>query len=345
MKNLWIALMCCCIAPAAAATENARVLTYASPYSPNHPFSRADRTWIEWVEERSGGGLKINALWSGSLISSEHSMLEIRHGVADIGLITPIYVRGGAHLLRVQTGFYGGAETFEQQVVLYRCLAEAYPQYARELEGLKILAVQGGMLPGVLTRGRPVRSLEDLGGLRIRVPTELLRVMRDLGVDAVSMPMGDVYSALAKGVLDGVVAPADTLKSLHFGEVAGYFTRLKVPRGAYPARAMGLRRWYSLTDAERGVLEAAIPVWEAAMAKEIREAEAEGEAEGHRIGIHFIEIEPGDQQRFDALYEADGERNALALGRFGIDGESVFRRARSIGRAIERTGRAGCEGN
>jgi len=252
-------------------------------------------------------------------------------------------VHGGAHLLRVQTGFYGGAVTFEQQVAVYRCLAKAFPQYARELDGLKVLAVQGGTLPGVLTRGRPVRSLEDLKGLRIRVPTELVRVIRDLGADAVSMPMGDVYSALAKGVLDGVVAPADTLRSLHFGEVAGYFTRLKVPRGAYPARAMGLRCWYSLSDAERDVLEASVPVWEAAMAKEIREAEAEGEAEGHRIGVQFIDIEPEDQQRFDALYEADGERNAFALGRFAIDGESVFRRARSIARLLERTGKVACE--
>ena len=345
MRNIWVAVLCCCIASVATAQENTRILTYASPYSPNHPFSRADKTWIQWVEEQSGGSLKINALWSGSLISSEQSLLEIRHGVADIGLITPIYVRGGTHLLRVQTGFYGGAETYEQQVALYRCLAEASPEYARELEGLKILAVQGGTLPGVLTRGRPVRSLEDLKGLRIRVPMELLRLMQDLGADAVSMPMRDVYSALAKGILDGVVAPADTLKSLHFGEVTSYFTRLKVPRGAYPARAMGLRCWLSLTDANRAVLEAAIPVWEAAMAEEIRAAETAGEEEGRRLGVDFIDIAPKEQKRFDALYEAEGERNARDLSRFGIDGESVFRRARRIARGIELTGKVVCDEN
>jgi TRAP-type C4-dicarboxylate transport system substrate-binding protein len=345
MRNIWVAVLCCCIASVATAQENTRILTYASPYSPNHPFSRADKTWIQWVEEQSGGSLKINALWSGSLISSEQSLLEIRHGVSDIGLITPIYVRGGTHLLRVQTGFYGGAETYEQQVALYRCLAEASPEYARELEGLKILAVQGGTLPGVLTRGRPVRSLEDLKGLRIRVPMELLRLMQDLGADAVSMPMRDVYSALAKGILDGVVAPVDTLKSLHFGEVASYYTRLKVPRGAYPARAMGLRCWLSLTDANRAVLEAAIPVWEAAMAEEIRAAETAGEEEGRRLGVDFIDIAPKEQKRFDALYEAEGERNARDLSRFGIDGESVFRRARRIARGIELTGKVVCDEN
>ena len=40
-------------------------------------------------------------------------MTELRHGVVDIGLITPIYVSGGVHLIRVQAAFYGGATTFE----------------------------------------------------------------------------------------------------------------------------------------------------------------------------------------------------------------------------------------
>ena len=197
-------------------------------------------------QQKSGGALTIRPIWSGGLISSDQSLIELRHGVADIGLITPIYAHGGAHLLRVQTGFYAGAKTFEQQVQMYRCLAADSSEYATETQGLKVLAVQGGTLPGLLSRTREVRTLSDLKGMRIRVPTELLNVMRDLGADPVTMPMGEVYSSLAKGVLDAVVAPADTLKSLHFGEVAKHYTQLEVPRGAYPARAMSERRWNAL---------------------------------------------------------------------------------------------------
>jgi len=35
------------------------VLSYASPYSPSHPFSRADQVWIDWVQSHSGGRLRI----------------------------------------------------------------------------------------------------------------------------------------------------------------------------------------------------------------------------------------------------------------------------------------------
>lgn len=315
-------------------------LVYATPYSPGHPFSRADKVWMDFVEERSGGTLRIQPIWSGALLSADQSMLELRHGVADVGLITPIYAKGGAHLIRVQSGFYSGAKSVESQVALYRCLADFTPQFARELAGLKVLAVQGGSLPGVITRETPVRTLADLQGQRIRAPTELLGVLRELGADPVNMPMGEVYSALAKGVLDGVVAPADTFKAMHFAEVSRYFTTLEVPRGAYPARAMGLERWSKLSPEHRAVLEAAIPVWEAALAREIRAELIEGTETAVREGIEILSVTREAQAAFDALYLRDAARNAAGLAEYGIDGEIVFERARAI------VGdRASCKGN
>jgi TRAP-type C4-dicarboxylate transport system substrate-binding protein len=316
------------------------VLTYATPYAPSHPFSRADQTWIRFVEEKSGGTLIIKPVWSGALLSSDMSMEELRHGVADIGLITPIYVRGGTHLIRIQSGFYSGATTVESQVELYRCIAKASPEIGRELAGLKVLAVQGGTLPGIVTRDRPVNSLADIKGLRLRAPTELLSVLGALGADPVNMPMGEVYSALSKGVIDGVVAPADTFRSLHFTEVARHFNTLAVPRGAYPARAMGLKRWNTLSEAQRAILEQGIPVWEAALAQEVRAAWQKGYDDAVKGRIAMTAVSPEDQERFDALYLRDAERNARALSRFGIDGMRAFRAARA---AIS-DGKVRCQG-
>ena len=317
-------------------------LIYASPYSANHPFSVADAAWIRWVEAHSDGTLRIHPVWAGALLSSDQSMIELRHGVADIGLITPIYAKGGAQLIRAQTGFYGGASTFAEQVALYRCLSGRFPEFDRELSGLRVLAVQGGTLPGLILRERPVKQLEDLRGLRIRGPTEMLTLLKDLGADPVNMPMGEVYSALAKGVLDGVVAPVDTLKSLHFSEVAHYFTVMAVPRGAYPARAMNEERWRALSDHDRAVLDASTAIWEAALDAQTQAAVASGEAQGRRDGVTFSTIDPADQHRFDALYERDAGHGADALAEFGIDGRSVFDAARRITGSIPTTGAVDC---
>jgi TRAP-type C4-dicarboxylate transport system substrate-binding protein len=329
---LALALAGCARAPAPGVVT----LLYASPYSPNHPFSRADQTWISWVEQRANGTLRIRPIWSGALLSSDQSMEELRHGVADIGLITPIYVRGGAHLIRIQSGFYEGARTIDQQVALYKCLAAGFPEYAHELDGLKVLAIQGGTLPGILTRSSPVRTLSDLQGLRLRAPTELLTVLRDYGADPVNMPMGQVYSALAKGIIDGVIAPADTLRSLHFSEVAHYFTQLQIPRGAYPARAMSERRWAELNPAQQQILQDGEVVWEAALAHETEVAVHAGELQGQKDGVIVLAVTPELQAQFNLRYQQHAAQNAQALDSFGIDGRAVFATAQLLAVKLER---------
>ena len=305
-------------------------LTYASPYPPTHPFSRADSAWMRHIEQASGGRIAFRPYWSGSLLSSDMSMIEVRHGLADIGLITPIYSRGGAHMLRAQAGFYGGVKTLADQVTIYDCLAGRFPQFGVEMQGLRVLAVQGGNFPGVLTRDKPVRSLADLRGLRLRAQSDSIDVLRELGADPVNMPMGEVYSALAKGVIDGVVAPADTIKSLHFAEVAHHFTTLRLSRGAYPARAMSERTWLRLPADLRQLLSASKPVWESALAHEILKAEKAGVDYAASHGVELIPLPPADQRRFDALYNRFALDQARRLAAVGLQGEPVFHEAQRL---------------
>jgi TRAP-type C4-dicarboxylate transport system substrate-binding protein len=306
------------------------VLTYASPYPPTHPFSRADIAWMKHIEQASGGQIAIRPYWSGALLSSDMSMTEIRHDLADIGLITPIYTRGGAHMLRAQSGFYGGVATISDQVAIYDCLAARFPAFGKELQGLHVLAVQGGNFPGIMTRTRPVRGLADLKGLRLRAQSDAIDILRELGADPVNMPMGEVYSALAKGVIDGVVAPADTIKSLHFAEVAHHFTSLRFSRGAYPARAMSDAAYRRLPPDLQRLMLASKPVWETALNRELLKAEQAGidYAAGH--GTELISIPPEEQKRFDALYNRFALRQARQLSAFGLAGVPVLSEAQRL---------------
>ena len=306
------------------------ILSYASPYPPGHPFSKADQKWMDHIVTQSDGRLRFKTFWGGSLISSEMSMLEIRHGVADIGLITPIYTKGGAHLLQTQAGFFGGVKSIEDQVAVFYCLLNSSPQFNRELDGLKVLAVQGGNFPGVLTKDRIISSLDDFRGLRLRVQSEAVDVIKALGADPVTMPMGEVYSALAKGIIDGVVAPADTIHSLHFSEVANHFTTLRFSRGAYPARAMSEKRWLQLPVDLQALIVNAHSVWESALSDELKRAEERGIAFGAAEGITFHTIPATEQARFDQLYNALALDQAQELATLNIDAEPIFHLAQQL---------------
>ncbi|MEG3179599.1 TRAP transporter substrate-binding protein DctP [Sphingomonas sp. LT1P40] len=322
-----LALAGCSAAPQPTAEH---VLTYASPYTPTHPFGLADQEWMKWVEAKSGGRIAFKSFWSGALLSSDMSMEEIRHGVADIGLITPIYAKGGAHLLRGQSGFYGGIRTITDQVAVYDCLAARFPQFGKETEGLHILAVQGGNFPGVLTRDRPIRKLADFKGLRLRAQSDAVDILKQLGADPVNMPMGEVYSALAKGVIDGVVAPADTIRSLHFAEVAKHFTTIRFSRGAYPARAMSDKAWNRLPPDLQALLNEGRREWEAALNRQLLKAEQAGIDYGKKEGITFSAIPADEQRSFDALYNKDALGQAQRLGSIDIDAVPVFQEAQRL---------------
>lgn len=322
-----LALAGCSVAPQPSAEH---VLTYASPYTPTHPFGLADQEWMKWVEAKSGGRIAFKPFWSGALISSDMSMEEVRHGVADIGLITPIYSKGGAHLLRGQAAYYGGVLTITDQVAVYDCLADRFPHFEKELHGLHVLAVQGGNFPGVLTRDRPIRSLADFKGLRLRAQSDAVDILKQLGADPVNMPMGEVYSALAKGVIDGVVAPADTIRSLHFAEVAKHFTTIRFSRGAYPARAMSDKTWRTLPPDLQAILTEGRKVWEEALNRQLLKAEQAGIDYGKKEGITFSSIPAQEQRAFDALYNKDARIQAERLGKIGIDAVPIYEEAQRL---------------
>lgn len=305
-------------------------LRYASPYPPGHPFSRADIAWMRRVEQDSHGRLKIDPYWGGVTISSDESLFELRHGVADIALITPIYQRAGVRTIKTQTGFYVGADTPEQQVAVYHCLAQAFPAFDQELAGVHVLAVQGGSLAHMITRTRALRSLADLKGLRLRAPSEIAVTLKQFGVAPSTMPMAEVYSALSKGAIDGVVAPSDTLLALHFSDVARHIFMIKAARGAYPARAISDKAWRKLPPDLRAVLDKDGPFWEAMLANEVRRAEAAGASYGRNQRVEFTSTSAQDQDRFDRAEIQTASADAEKLRRIGVDGPSVLALARAF---------------
>lgn len=304
-------------------------LTYATAYAATHPFSRADIVWMKWIEEQSKGRIRIKPYWGGALLSSNENLEEIRHGVADIGMITAMYSRS-AHLQRIQPSFYSGIGTVQDQVDIYKCLARTFPAMDADTKGLRIIGIQGGNFPGVLTRSRPIRTLADFKGLRLRAQEDTAAILRQLGADPVNMSMAEVYPAMAKGVIDGVVAPLDALKAVHLADVGKYFSMIKVPRGAYPGRAMSERVWRSLSPADQQLFERAQLVWEAAMNSELHMALEGGKTYSLAEGIEFVPFEPAEQAKFDSLYRANAMRLADSLRSYGIDGTAIAKRAAQL---------------
>jgi tripartite ATP-independent transporter DctP family solute receptor len=71
---------------------------------------------------------------------------------------------------------------------------------------------------------RPIRTLEDLKGLKIRMqPNEThLATFRALGANAVAMDIKELYSAMQQGVVDGQENPFSVISASRYFEVQKY---------------------------------------------------------------------------------------------------------------------------
>ena len=81
--------------------------------------------------------------------------------------------------------------------------------------------------PNLLLMGsKPVRTLEDLKGMKIRVPSRNAGlVVEAWGGSPVSMPAPEIYNAIQTGVLDGAMIDATALSAFKLGEVTGSITQ------------------------------------------------------------------------------------------------------------------------
>ncbi|WP_136634825.1 TRAP transporter substrate-binding protein [Pseudooceanicola onchidii] len=77
----------------------------------------------------------------------------------------------------------------------------------------------------LFTAEKPVRSLDDLTGLKIRVPSRNAGlVVEAWGATPVSMPAPEIYNAMQTGVIDGAMIDATTLRAFKLAEVTKYIT-------------------------------------------------------------------------------------------------------------------------
>ena len=304
-------------------------LTYASPYTEQHPYGAADVEWIARIAEQTDGRVEITPYWGGALISSREGVDELAAGVADMSYIAPIYARSGYDMNRLVPGMFYGYTDPEQVLDVYMDLVEDYPVFNEELEGIHVLGYNVGTPMHLLLRSAPVESLEDLQGLRIRSAVDFIGPLAAYGAEGVTMPMTETYPALERGVVDGVIAPYEALKSLSFAEVVDYYSELPHSRGAYPSRAMNQAKWDALPDDIKQVFEDNV-AWLSQRTLELaQEAEEAGRAFGEAEGVVFNAVPDEVVAEYATAFRPAMETVAGELDAMGKPGTDVHEAIRA----------------
>lgn len=80
--------------------------------------------------------------------------------------------------------------------------------------------------PRILNSVRPVESIDDLGGLKLRVPTQQTYIDTWVALGAAPTPMAfsEVFTSIESGAIDGQENPIDVVRNNSLYEIAPYIT-------------------------------------------------------------------------------------------------------------------------
>jgi len=176
--------------------------------------------FIEEIEKRTAGRVKITYYPAGTLLTAPAMSDGIIKGIADMGYTHVEYSPGRFPVTEVCDMPLG----YPSAWVASQCMNDFYQRFKpKEWDVMHPLWFNSSN-PGLIICRKPVRKLEDLKGLIIRAPGRVGDVMKALGGTPAPTPMIEVYEAIAKGVNDGVFTPYETLKTFKFAEVVKYTT-------------------------------------------------------------------------------------------------------------------------
>lgn len=203
--------------------------TFMAPLS--NVWLNMHKAWMAKVEKDSGGRIKFEAYPAMQLGGTPVQLYDqARDGVVDIVWTLP----GNT------TGRFPRVEVFELPFMMSNAEAtsRAYWEYVQtmapdEFKETQVLALQVHG-PGVIhTADKPVRSVNDMRGLKVRAPTrQVNKLVASLGATPVGMPLPQIPDSLSKGTINGCVIPWEVVPSVKVHELTKYHAEFDPAGGA-----------------------------------------------------------------------------------------------------------------
>lgn len=232
MKNILTkATLAACLAAvmtigaSAASADDTVVLRVGYGNNPGEPFDLGCHKWKELIEERSGGKFKIE-LYPSSQLGSKDDVMDQMVAGEPVCTLTDgafFYDRGVKDM-----GIVFGPFLFDNWDQAFKLNASQwYQDQSKQVEEkahLKIIGADWKYGARHTLTTKPINKVEDFKGMKIRVPTNNIQVkgFEVLGATPTPMALGEVYTSLQQGTIDGVENPLAVLYNGKFHEVAKY---------------------------------------------------------------------------------------------------------------------------
>lgn len=256
-----------------------------------HVYHMAAVKLAELVEERTEGRVKFQIFPAGQLGNDIEQLEQVMNGELDASIVgTPNFSGFIGTLEAYQLPFLIDSYDVQIKLVQSDINREVLGVLEDSLGVVGLTLFEGGLVHFGNTQ-RPIKTPEDLKGLRIRVaPSDLvIQTMEEFGSTPTPMVFTEIYSGLQTNVIDGVQTTLDAFVTSKFYEVINYIDL--VGQNPFPGvLTVNKKLFDSLSPEDQETL---------------RETAIE-------VSVHFLEqITDLDREKVETLREAGVEVNEL----------------------------------
>jgi len=233
-------------ADVAAAEHNWR---FSNLYSRGTAFGELYENLGKDIEKLSAGKIKVQVLYSGEGVGTAGLLGAVKSGLLTMGAPFQSMHAGELPAGVVEIGLPGGTDDAAELNELFhdkgwdKVLEKAYGS-----QGMVWLEPYIQPAVYIITK-KPINSIADFKGLKIRAPGAYGKFLRNLGASPVSLAWSEIYTSLATGVIDGSIGSnmIDHRDGNHV-EVASYMYRLPLAGAQVLPIVVNRRAWKKLPD-------------------------------------------------------------------------------------------------
>jgi tripartite ATP-independent transporter DctP family solute receptor len=275
-------------ATVASTSAFAREFRAADTQNEDYPTVQALLYMGSMVAERSGGRHQIKVFHSRQLGEEKETLEQTRVGAIDLNrtnvalignmvpamnvLAMPFLFRSIEHLQKVLDGPIGSE------------ILDSFEPY-----GFVGLAFYDSGARSIYNSVRPVRSIADLKGLRLRVQQseQMSDMIKSLGADPVELPYGQVLTGLATKLIDGAENNWPSFVTTDHYKYAGYYT-LTEHTMSPEVLVMSKKAWASLSAEDQQIFRESALRSSRFMREKWRDLEERSRKQAEAAGVKIV---------------------------------------------------------
>ncbi len=257
------------------------------------------------------GEFEIKYKGGPEVISFKEQVEAVRTGVVDMVFTATSYYTS---IIPAGDGF--SATPFKPWEEREKGVFDFMQKIHAEKANAYFLARMGSGIPFQFYVNKPIKTADDLKGMKLRGSPTLIPLLKKIGANPVMMAPGDIYTGLERGVVDGYVWPAAQIREWGWEKVTKFVVEPATPYQAIDVVLVNLDVWKKLPKHIQDLLIESAKEDERLTIKRAEEYIPRENAELKKMGIGFINLSEADAKKLhdaavSALWDAIIKRDPV----------------------------------